>query len=202
MRFAFWLIMPLLFSIATANATTQSFDSEDEFYAALQDYCGDDLRCYFSAEELQSAFGGVTDFELDQMGQFDHFAEEDGGFSESAEDLFQTAGRSNERAPIWASFIKNFRACAPGCAPANYSTYGKRRKPSCHNTGKAVDVGSIACGGREYKAINAGKFKKFVGCMRGKMKTIYQNGRHKTLGHRDHAHFSNGCTLPGGRKYY
>lgn len=104
-------------------------------------------------------------------------------------------------APIWPSFITNFKKCAPGCIPANYGTYGKRGGRSCHPSGRAVDVGAIICKGQTYKAINGGRFSEFVGCMRGQMKTLYRNGKHITLGHRDHAHFSNGCHIKGRYTY-
>lgn len=190
MRSHHWLVAGLLLSSAFAQAQTP------------EDFCGDDLRCYYSAEELEEAFGGpVSDFEFQTMGVIDHFAEEDGGFSEAAEDLFQLAGRT-ESAPIWGSFIRNLKSCAPGCVPANYSTYGKRSKESCHNSGRAADVGSIVCKGKEYTALRGGKFAEMVSCMKGKMKVLYRNGKHRTLGHNDHAHFSNGCTLKSGREYY
>jgi hypothetical protein len=32
------------------------------------------------------------------------------------------------------------------------------------------------------------------------MTVLYRNGKGITEGHHDHAHFSNGCVLPGGRK--
>lgn len=190
MRSHLWLIAGLLLSSSWAFALT------------AEEHCGDDLRCYYSAEELEEAFGGqVSDFEFQTMGAFDLYAEEDGGFSDAAEDLFQRAGRT-ENAPIWGSFIRNLKACAPGCVPANYSTYGKRRQASCHNSGRAVDVGAIVCKGVTHTALRGGKFKDMVECMSGKMIVLYRNGKHRTLGHNDHAHFSNGCTLPNGRKYH
>jgi hypothetical protein len=118
----------------------------------------------------------------------------------AAEDI--ESADANTKAPIWASFISNFKKCAPGCQPANYATYGKRGKPSCHNTGRAVDVGAIVCGGVTHKAINRGRYEKMVNCMKGKMIVLYRNGKGITTGHHDHAHFSNGCVLKGGKKYY
>ena len=107
-----------------------------------------------------------------------------------------------DRAPVWASFVSNFRKCAPGCVPADYETFGTRGKASCHNTGRAIDLGAIVCNGRTYEAIDGGRFTEFVGCMKSKMKTLYHNGRDVTRGHHDHVHFSIGCVLAGGRNYY
>jgi hypothetical protein len=167
------------------------------------------LVCFF-------AFGFTHAAELDEHDVLeqtqatevvDLFAAEDGEEHEeaamdehTAEDI--ESADANTKAPIWASFISNFKKCAPGCQPANYATYGKRGKPSCHNTGRAVDVGAIVCGGVTHKAINRGRYEKMVNCMKGKMIVLYRNGKGITTGHHDHAHFSNGCVLKGGKKYY
>ena len=107
------------------------------------------------------------------------------------------AERSAQRAPIWPSFVKNWKQCAPGCQPTEYAAWGRRGGPSCHPTGQAIDVGAMICNGQKYKAINRGRFEVMVNCMRKKMKTLYRNGADVTLGHHDHVHLSNGCH--GGR---
>lgn len=191
-------LLPLcLFFVIQANALTD---------AEIQQRCGDDLRCYFSPEEIKAALGDNPDLEDGalQPSAHDPYEHED-----EAEEVILDYEKENSArttgdhgAPIWSSFISNFRSCASGCIPANYSTYGKRGKPSCHNTGRAVDVGAIVCSGKTHRAVSGGRFTQFVGCMKNKMKTIFRNGPHITLGHQDHAHFSNGCTVAGGRPYY
>ncbi len=169
-----------------------------------QQRCGEDLRCYFNADEIQIALGEKSAWTNDilQPGA-DRFAAEDEGehFHDEA-DAALVQISSDRNAPIWSAFIANFRSCAQGCVPADYSTYGSRERASCHNTGQAIDVGAIVCGGHTYKAISGGRFAKFVNCMGSKMKALYRNGRGVTRGHHDHAHFSNGCTVAGGRRYY
>lgn len=111
-------------------------------------------------------------------------------------------GGSGKSAPIWSGFYKNFKACAPDCEPANWGTYGTRGgRCTCHSSGHAIDVGALSCGGKMYPAIKRGRFDTFVSCMKGKMKTLYRNGKDDTLGHRDHAHFSFGCNTKCGRWY-
>ena len=114
----------------------------------------------------------------------------------------RTGGENSaHRAPIWNSFIRNFKQCAPGCEPAQYAAFGHRDNLSCHPTGEAIDVGAMICEGRTYRAIDRGRFEEMVTCMRGKMKTLYRNGWHVTKGHHDHAHFSDGCIDRGRRVY-
>jgi hypothetical protein len=109
--------------------------------------------------------------------------------------------RLAQRSPIWKSFIRNFNRCAPGCEPMQYATYGHRDNLSCHPSGEAIDVHAMVCNGSKYRAIDRGRFEDMVDCMRGKMVTLYRNGWHKTKGHHDHAHFSNGCIDRGRRVY-
>jgi hypothetical protein len=107
--------------------------------------------------------------------------------------------------PIWASFVGKFRQCAKGCVPYIVSV-NRPGTVSCHNGGKAIDVGGLVCSGKTYMAIKRGRFDTFVGCMKGKMKTLYRQAHKLHLGitqaHYDHAHFSNGCTVSGGRRWY
>lgn len=107
----------------------------------------------------------------------------------------RSGGGSASSAPIWGPFMSRFRQCAPGCSPWNYGTWGHRSKPTCHSTGEAIDVGGISCGGKIYAAINRGRFATFVQCMAKKgMRKLYFNGPDVTQGHKDHAHFSFGCS--------
>lgn len=187
-----------LFSAMSASAMTVNSMID----AQKERKCGDDLLCYFSNNEIRAALGeeNVWPEEAKQTKQ-DPFEDEADDLNEATEAVVELV-RGAENAPIWGSFISNFRNCAPGCVPANYGTFGSRGRPSCHNTGRAVDVGAIVCGGTTHKAIHGGRFAAFVNCMRTKMKTIYRNGSHVTQGHHDHAHFSNGCVVAGGRNHY
>lgn len=172
--------------------------------------CGGDLRCYFSESELTEALGSpqavVANEAFLQITNDDEFQTEDESTDGDFSSLIQSAslgrgGMPGDRAPIWGSFISNFKSCAPGCVPARFGTYGRRANASCHTSGRAVDVGAIVCRGQTYPAIRGGRFAEFVSCMRGRMKTLYRNGRHVTLGHHDHAHFSNGCQVAGRTTY-
>lgn len=194
------LLSLCLFSAMSASAMTINPMVE----AHQNRKCGDDLLCYFSANEIRVALGeqNVWPEEVMQTKR-DPFEDEADDRNESTDAVIELVrGGGDQSAPIWSSFISNFRSCAQGCVPANYGTYGTRGRPSCHNTGRAVDVGAIVCGGSTHKAINGGRFAQFVACMRSKMKTLYRNGSHVTQGHHDHAHFSNGCVVAGGRNYY
>lgn len=111
-------------------------------------------------------------------------------------------------APIWNAFITGFHQCAPGCQPYDYNAY-RHSAHSCHGQSKALDVHGMICGGQKIMAIgNSPRWRKLVSCMRTKVqKVLYQNkpwkgGRNITEGHYDHAHFSNGCTLKNGRRYW
>ena len=123
------------------------------------------------------------------------------GVDERAPEVLPMAQNAPEqeaqRSPIWNSFISNFQQCAPGCVPANYAAYGARSRPSCHTTSEAIDVGAILCDGNRYEASDRGRFEQMVDCMRTKMGTLYRNGADATTGHRNHAHFSNGCAARG-----
>lgn len=107
----------------------------------------------------------------------------------------------SQGAPVWRPFMRNLGSCAPGCRPVNFNAYRKSSR-SCHNTGRALDVGAINCGGRNHEAIRGGKFASIVHCMQGKMRVLYRNGKGRTSGHHDHAHFSIGCSVPGHPNYW
>jgi len=100
--------------------------------------------------------------------------------------------------PIWNPVINALKACAADCQPAQYHAKGERRNASCHTTSDALDVGAFICADGTHQAINKGRFETIVSCMRGHMgKVLYFNGPDVTLGHQDHAHFSNGCIRNG-----
>lgn len=127
----------------------------------------------------------------------------------AAEAPLKFVGIQGRGYPIYASFVRNFRQCAPGCFPVVVSV-NRPGAYSCHRGGRAIDVGGIICGGTKHMAIAeanwSGKFVAMKDCMKGKMKTLWHNQPYSkgtiTSGHWDHAHFSNGCTLANGTRYY
>lgn len=113
---------------------------------------------------------------------------------------------NHENSPIWKKWFGHFEKCVhhTSCEPAQFGTFGRRtdrhgnEKPSCHRENRAVDIGAIKCNDGVHKAIKRHpKFEKFVKCMRRHMKTIYWDD----AAHRDHAHFSFGCTSMGRKMY-
>ena len=115
--------------------------------------------------------------------------------------LEHTSLGSSEGAPVWNTFMRNLGGCAPGCQPVGHNAYRSGRG-SCHNTGRALDVPSIRCGNRTFRAINGGRFAEIVSCMKRKMIVLYRNGPGVTSGHHDHAHFSLGCSIAGHANYW
>ncbi len=237
------LIVASIFMVGLCHAHAHA--QEQTEVNRLQAQCGNDILCYFSKEEVVQALGdnakelaqsGILEITADPFGDEDEaaFSEETQSpllitdFSASRRQVKKTGKHASKSggvntgtsahtgAPIWGSFISNFRKCAPGCVPANIGTYGARNNSSptagrgnytCHATGQAVDVGAIVCGGTAYRAISeishAGKFTKFVGCMKGKMKVLWHKGMRMgiTRGHYDHVHLSNGCTAADGNRW-
>lgn len=118
----------------------------------------------------------------------------------------------DQRVPVWQPFVRGLAVCAPGCVPFDYAAYSNRGDGglSCHNTGAAMDVHGITCGGITYCALrsysrscnsNENVFANVVACMKRRMpKVLFHEGPrsgHPTSDHYDHAHFSIGCH--GGR---
>ncbi len=112
--------------------------------------------------------------------------------------------RRAQSAPIWAPFTAALGRCAPGCVPVQYSAFGQRPHPTCHTQGRAIDVFGFNCGGHVYMAIDRGRYESIVQCMKTKMKVLYRNHPEQdvTSGHRDHGHFSMGCYVNGGHKFW
>lgn len=99
-------------------------------------------------------------------------------------------------APIMRSFPGAHARCARGCSYVSWGIWGDkahRARKSCHNSGEAIDIHAIRCGGRTFAAGSA-RFNQYVGCMRGSFKVIFGSGRHK-----NHAHIQlRGCRKVGG----
>ncbi len=103
--------------------------------------------------------------------------------------------RKAQTAPVWPTFVRAFKRCAPGCQPVNYHAFGSRGgKRTCHTSGRAIDLHGMRCGNQHYASQGRGRFEQMVKCMRRQgLKALYFNGRDITAGHQDHAHFSIGC---------
>jgi hypothetical protein len=115
-------------------------------------------------------------------------------------------GKSVSSAPIYGAFIQAFKSCEPGCTPVNVGTWGSRGNKSCHPQGRAVDVGGVQCSSGKHMAPGA-RFEKYVRCMERKgWKALFKYcvkgaPKNNTTCHRDHAHFSKGCTVKGKRTW-
>ena len=101
---------------------------------------------------------------------------------------------------IMGPYMAALARCAPGCSPYNYNVW-RRGARSCHAQGRAIDVGGLLCGGNVVMASTA-KFSQVTACMSQYLGVLYHNGRGRTRGHHDHAHFSIGCSLPGHPNYW
>jgi hypothetical protein len=112
--------------------------------------------------------------------------------SEFKSDLLQSASSS---APILGPFLEAHRSCASGCGYVSWGIWGDeahQRRRSCHNSGEAIDIHAITCGGT-HKALSS-RFDEYVDCMRGSLGVIYRSANHY-----NHAHFQlNGCNMCQG----
>lgn len=114
--------------------------------------------------------------------------------------LFQPALFSDaaSNAPILQPFLDAHRSCAPGCSYTSWGIWGDeahQQRRSCHNSGQAIDIHAITCGGSTYVSMSS-RFTSYVGCMRGHLGVIYNRGRGD---HQDHAHFElHGCNMCAG----
>lgn len=185
--------MHLLFFIASiAMASTNMSTSSSS------QNCGDDLMCYFSDQEIEAAYGMPAE-QVRRQNWVAPIPDEDSGHHEQEvpADFLDIWPMGPSNAPVYPRFISGFRSCVPGCVPGVYGTYGSRPNFSCHNSGRALDLMNFACGGTRYTAYTA-KYRQLVACMRPKMvKILYGDAAH-----RDHAHFSIGCTHPNGTKWW
>jgi hypothetical protein len=124
-------------------------------------------------------------------------------FVEESGILADARADQNSNAPIFAPFLAQHNRCAPGCGYVSWGIWGDARhqaKRSCHNSGEAIDIHAITCGGKTYAALSA-RFTEYVSCMKGTLQAIYGSGEHA-----DHAHlqlpgcaFCQGLHCSGGR---
>jgi hypothetical protein len=111
---------------------------------------------------------------------------------------------ANQGTAVWGTFESALGSCAPGCTTGGDTCAHSHRGRSCHNSGRAVDVGSIICGGQRYGA-STGRFHSFVACARKFFPSTLgaHRGRYRDnvlwqqANHYDHAHFSLGCAERG-----
>lgn len=127
--------------------------------------------------------------------------------------------------PVWSTFIKTIKTCSKKldlgtCEPyrvgvVRKDTDKKGNPTTCHYSGRAADVGGFKCTKGDFPSQTAsGKmgatFNKIVGCARAQgMKVLYWQSKTNKAGklldattnHRDHGHFSLGCSIPGHPKY-
>lgn len=99
-------------------------------------------------------------------------------------------------ARIVGPFTAAHNRCAPGCGYVSWGIWGDtshQQRRSCHNSGEAIDIHAITCGGT-HKALSA-RFDQYVDCMRGSLGVIY-----RAKDHYDHAHFQlHGCNMCQGQ---
>jgi hypothetical protein len=88
-------------------------------------------------------------------------------------------------APIAGPFASKHKLCAAGCGYVSWGIWGdnahKKRK-SCHNSGEAIDVHAITCGGRTHAA-RSKRFTTYVNCMGKHFGTIYLKKDHYNHAH-------------------
>ncbi|HEY8280615.1 MAG TPA: hypothetical protein VIH99_13375 [Bdellovibrionota bacterium] len=114
--------------------------------------------------------------------------------SESEFERMVIEARSSRGSPkVLGLFLPTHRSCAPGCSYVSWGIWGDKAhqaRRSCHNSGQAIDIHAITCGGRTYKVLSP-RFDQYVSCMRSRMGAIY-----RSKDHFDHAHFQ----IPGCNK--
>jgi hypothetical protein len=89
-------------------------------------------------------------------------------------------GIERKAAKIEAPFKAQHAKCAPGCTYVSWGIWGDeahKKRRSCHNSGEAIDIHAITCGGKQSAALSA-KFDKYVACMKGKFKVLYRQKDH------------------------
>lgn len=105
---------------------------------------------------------------------------------------------------ILGMFEPAHKICAPGCGYVSWGIWGDvahQRRASCHNSGDAIDIHAIRCGGTVYSApmqpgVASPRFDQYVSCMASQgLGKVYRT-RTKTMDHYDHAHLQ----LPNCRK--
>ena len=114
--------------------------------------------------------------------------------SEQRLNIFELAAQN---AAILEPFLEAHRAFAPGCGYVSWGIWGDeahQARRSCHNSGEAIDIHAITCGGTHVAM--SSRFNSYVSCMRGHLGVIYNRGRGD---HQDHAHFElHNCNMCAG----
>ena len=103
---------------------------------------------------------------------------------------------AGQTGPILNPYLAKHRQCASGCSYVSWGIWGDaahQRRASCHNSGEAIDIHAITCGGRTYGPTTQ-RFRQYVQCMRGKFYVIFGSGDHA-----NHAHIQfQGCRKVSG----
>lgn len=89
------------------------------------------------------------------------------------------------KAKIEAPFNKHHKTCASGCTYISWGIWGDeahKKRPSCHNSGEAIDIHAIKCKGKKYGA-GTRKFSSYLKCMKRKFHVIFGNKKHKNHAH-------------------
>ncbi|MCC6138787.1 MAG: hypothetical protein IT287_09150, partial [Bdellovibrionaceae bacterium] len=72
-----------------------------------------------------------------------------------------------------------------GCGFISWGIWGDaahQKKPSCHNSGQAIDIHALVCG-KTKVTVKTAKFQKYLKCMRNHFGVIYGNAAHKNHAH-------------------
>lgn len=88
-------------------------------------------------------------------------------------------------APILAPFKKYHKVCSGGCDYISWGIWGDeahKKRPSCHNSGEAIDIHAVVCAKTTYKAKTT-KFQNYLKCMRKHFGVIHGNAEHKNHAH-------------------
>lgn len=166
---------------------------------------------HFASAEVTSGLGNFNNFTVQpavlRMGVSEPYR------VEAPAEVIRVASRSGGSincgtAAICGTFNRRLSKCGCKIGPPRI-TRQKRGGKSCHNTGRAIDVMSIYCGGKKYMGVSS-RYAKWVRCMAptvknskrgvrsgGGMTVLFQQSHKRKQGvtkaHYDHAHFSIGC---------
>lgn len=212
MRTSIFAILAVSFSLYIALGIESAYAkaiSEDLSFNAEEDFNPDNLK-FLSESEASEQRATLQELAADEdvrpidvnlratdfssRGRTHHYHYRHGGGGCIA----------NQGTPVWGTFETALSSCAPGCTTGGDTCAHSHRGRSCHNSGRAVDVGSIICGGQRFGA-STGRFHAFVACARKFFPPTmeYLRKRHKDnvlwqqANHYDHAHFSLGCPERG-----
>jgi len=107
--------------------------------------------------------------------------------SETPDELWYIlSGAERKTAKIEAPFKAQHNVCAKNCKYTSWGIWGDlahQKRKSCHNSGEAIDIHAITCGGVKHSGAKSSKFNSYVTCMRKKFTVLW-----KVKDHFNHAH--------------